>query len=73
MLLRFLFVAFLIKKRPGCFQPGRSPNLFLIFFYFIPEPLSELADLAFGSRLNIPSVADTATSEPSRRVLNTGK
>ena len=41
--------------------------------YFMPEVLLLLADLAFGSRLSRPSVADTATSDPSRRARTTGK
>ena len=41
--------------------------------YFMPEVLVLLADLALGSRLSRPSVADTATSDPSRRARTTGK
>ena len=40
--------------------------------YFMPE-LLELADFAPGSMLRMPSVADTAITEPSRRVRTTGK
>lgn len=39
----------------------------------MPEPLLVLADLAFGSKLRIPSVAETATTDPSRRERTTGK
>jgi hypothetical protein len=41
--------------------------------YLMPEVLVLLADLALGSRLSRPSVADTATSDPSRRARTTGK
>ncbi len=61
------------KNAPAVSSQGPLSNLFWNRFYFIPEPLIALADFALGSRLNIPSVADTATSEPSRRVRNTGK
>lgn len=62
------------RKAPG-FSPGafRKRELTEVWFYRIPEPLLELADLAFGSRFRIPSVAETATTDPSRRVPTTGK
>ena len=45
----------------------------IVAHYLMPEVLVLLADLALGSRLSIPSVADTATSDPSRRARTTGK
>lgn len=45
----------------------------IVAHYLMPEVLVLLADLALGSRLSRPSVADTATSDPSRRARTTGK
>ena len=45
----------------------------IVAHYLMPEVLVLLADLALGSRLSKPSVADTATSDPSRRARTTGK
>lgn len=61
-----------MKKKDARISPGALGTSWLKV-YFMPDPLLVLADFAFGSMLRIPSVADTATTDPSRPVPTTGK
>jgi len=66
-------VIWLAEKKGARIFPGAFGMVLVSLIYFMPEPLLALVALAPGSMLRMPSVAETATTEPSRPIPTTGK